>query len=185
MSLIKSVVMGLSISLLLSGCQLKQPESKYVVENTTHKKTIEKEEVDFDLMEKAFSQELFGSDVYVYRMSERSIKIILNSDFSFGSGNAVISESAKYPLIKITKVINYFKGTTLVISGHTDSIGEINYNDKLSKARAMSVQNYLNSQGVLRSRTQVENYGELMPKCSNETKLGRSCNRRVELIVVQ
>ncbi|MCX8111798.1 MAG: OmpA family protein [Bacteroidia bacterium] len=72
----------------------------------------------------------------------------------------------------------------LKISGHTDNQGTLEYNMKLSKARAEAVRNYLVSQGVSADRFIVEYFGPLRPIASNATPQGRARNRRVEMKVV-
>ena len=73
----------------------------------------------------------------------------------------------------------------LSIEGHTDSIGSDAYNQQLSFQRAVSAASHL----VLRngfdpSRMFVKGYGESRPIADNATEVGRSKNRRVELLVL-
>ena len=75
---------------------------------------------------------------------------------------------------------NYTQGTITVI-GHTDNLGTVQYNQKLSEKRAQSVANYLQSQGVNPERIIVIGKGELAPIASNATKESRAQNRRVEV----
>jgi len=67
------------------------------------------------------------------------------------------------------------------ITAHTDSIGDDAYNMALSKRRAKSVVIYLVRQGVALNRFSAAGYGETKPIDTNDTKEGRSRNRRVEL----
>ena len=71
---------------------------------------------------------------------------------------------------------------TLQINGHTDSIGDAAYNQKLSSERAASVGAALVQQGVEASRLQTGGFGETQPKGDNATLDGRALNRRVELL---
>lgn len=67
-----------------------------------------------------------------------------------------------------------------VVDGFTDSVGTDSYNLGLSKRRAESVVNYLQSRGVnVGSQFTVNGYGEANPVASNETEEGRAQNRRV------
>ncbi len=67
------------------------------------------------------------------------------------------------------------------VAGHTCSIGTEAYNQQLSERRAQSVVKYLVSKGISPDQLHMVGYGELHPKFSNDTKEGRSKNRRVEL----
>ena len=70
----------------------------------------------------------------------------------------------------------------LQINGHTDSIGDAAYNQKLSSDRAVSVRTALVKQGIEASRLMTGGFGETKPKGDNATLDGRALNRRVELL---
>jgi OmpA-OmpF porin, OOP family len=70
------------------------------------------------------------------------------------------------------------------IEGHADSIGSKNYNYQLSRKRASSVGRYLCSlDAALQPMTYIIGYGESRPVAINDTELGRSKNRRVDIII--
>jgi outer membrane protein OmpA-like peptidoglycan-associated protein len=74
----------------------------------------------------------------------------------------------------------------VVISGHTDNIGSMDYNQRLSENRAKAVENYLcRHHGIDPERIEIKGYGETRPIASNETEEGRSKNRRVEFCRVE
>ncbi|MDR3640289.1 MAG: OmpA family protein [Humidesulfovibrio sp.] len=68
-----------------------------------------------------------------------------------------------------------------VIEGHTDNIGGIPYNQKLSERRAGSVAKWLSDHGYPANRMEVVGKGKLEPKFDNKTEEGRHLNRRVEI----
>ena len=71
------------------------------------------------------------------------------------------------------------------VSGHTDSVGDSSYNQKLSENRAVAVRDYLLLQtGIEASRVSACGYGEERPAASNAIITGRALNRRVEFRVV-
>ncbi len=70
------------------------------------------------------------------------------------------------------------------ITGHTDDVGDDDYNQDLSEQRARSVRNYLVSTGVDGSKIATVGAGEKMPIASNNTDVGRAENRRVEVLVL-
>lgn len=70
---------------------------------------------------------------------------------------------------------------TLRITGHTDSIGEASYNQKLSLARAESLKKALVKRGISPARLVTAGAGASDPVASNKTLQGRALNRRVEL----
>jgi outer membrane protein OmpA-like peptidoglycan-associated protein len=71
----------------------------------------------------------------------------------------------------------------LKIDGHTDNVGNDDFNMKLSDGRAASVRKYLISKGIDESRLESEGFGETTPVADNKTATGRSKNRRVEMKV--
>jgi len=69
------------------------------------------------------------------------------------------------------------------ITGHTDSVGNDQYNQKLSERRAHSAVEYLTKRGIASSRLKARGYGKTIPVATNDTEQGRSENRRVEMTV--
>ena len=73
----------------------------------------------------------------------------------------------------------------ILISGHTDNIGDKKDNLNLSKNRAESVLKYLVSKGINKTRTESEGYGDTKPIANNDTDEGRKTNRRVEVTITK
>jgi OOP family OmpA-OmpF porin len=71
-----------------------------------------------------------------------------------------------------------------IVIGHTDSVGDANYNLGLSKRRAEAVRDFLVAEDVPPEKLRVLGRGENDPIASNDTKEGRALNRRVEVIVI-
>ena len=68
------------------------------------------------------------------------------------------------------------------IEGHTDNVGGDAHNQTLSEKRALSVKAYMVAAGVAASRLTTQGFGASKPVASNDTELGRSQNRRVEVV---
>ena len=100
-------------------------------------------------------------------------------DFDFNSSE--LNENAQTELDEAVKALNTSSSMTLDIEGHTDSIGDAEYNLKLSERRAQSVKAYLVSHGIAASRLTVKSFGLTNPASSNSTKSGQADNRRVVL----
>jgi OOP family OmpA-OmpF porin len=71
------------------------------------------------------------------------------------------------------------------ISGYTDSIGTMEYNEALSIRRANTVKDFLVNAGIDADRLEPAGYGLTKPVASNDTGDGRAQNRRVEFEVGQ
>jgi outer membrane protein OmpA-like peptidoglycan-associated protein len=72
---------------------------------------------------------------------------------------------------------------SIVIEGHTCSIGTAEYNLALGSRRAASVRDYLLSRGIAASRMETRSYGEERPKFDNAREETRRLNRRAALVV--
>ncbi|HDM74891.1 MAG TPA: OmpA family protein, partial [Deltaproteobacteria bacterium] len=69
------------------------------------------------------------------------------------------------------------------VVGHTDNVGKINYNMKLSKARAAAVvKELVTKYNISPKRLAAYGVAALAPVASNKTEEGRAKNRRVELV---
>jgi OOP family OmpA-OmpF porin len=77
------------------------------------------------------------------------------------------------------------RGLRVTVEGHTDSVGEESYNERLSQRRAEAVRSYLVRKGVAPERLVARGLGESSPIASNDTAEGRARNRRVELEVAR
>jgi general secretion pathway protein A len=72
----------------------------------------------------------------------------------------------------------------VLISGHTDSEGNIRYNQKLSEFRANIVRSFLLGKGAKPDQIKIKGVGSENPVESNNTAWGRMMNRRVEIEVL-
>lgn len=73
---------------------------------------------------------------------------------------------------------------SMVIEGHTDSIGKLAFNEILSMNRAVSVNSYLSRKVAgLAGKVTTRGYAYLKPVASNKTPKGRQLNRRVEIML--
>ena len=68
------------------------------------------------------------------------------------------------------------------IEGYTDNVGGDAHNQTLSEKRAASVKAYLVAAGVVATRLTTQGFGATKPVASNDTELGKSQNRRVEIV---
>jgi outer membrane protein OmpA-like peptidoglycan-associated protein len=87
--------------------------------------------------------------------------------------NDIVSQLKKNPRIK------------LEIQGHTDNIGTIEYNKKLSERRADAVMEYLIKNGISPERLRSLGFGATKPVADNSTEAGRSKNRRTEFLILE
>jgi outer membrane protein OmpA-like peptidoglycan-associated protein len=114
----------------------------------------------------------------------RGTIITLSGAVLFRSSESALLPIAESQLQKVADALEaYEHGRTIIVAGHTDSIGPANANTMLSQARAESVRDFLVEHGVPADRIRAVGKGEDEPIADNKTPEGRANNRRVEIIV--
>jgi len=92
-----------------------------------------------------------------------------------------LTDYSKGILNKLVKTLNSNPSYNINVSGHTDSQGSDEHNDKLSQDRVNSVIRYLKSNGISEERIISQKaFGKAKPIADNKTAAGRLKNRRVE-----
>lgn len=112
-------------------------------------------------------------------MIEKGISVPMNNLFFDFAKHYLLSTSIP-ELKRIAKLINRYN-LKVVISGHTDNVGEDKSNQLLSERRAKSVKDFLILCGCNENLLQTIGYGESKPIDTNENEIGRANNRRVEI----
>ncbi len=118
----------------------------------------------------------------VERVGE-GIKITFSSGILFDVGKSDLKTQYRSELTDLSKILNKYEDTNILLVGHTDSTGSEEYNLDLSKKRAGSVANYLKTQNVNPGRFTTDGQGESQPVATNDTEAGRAQNRRVEVAI--
>ena len=113
--------------------------------------------------------------------------VLSDDKVRFGFNEAELSAEAKAALDAFAAQIKeQNKNVFIEIQGHTDSIGDEEYNARLGEKRAEGVRRYLSLQhGMALHRMSVISYGESAPVADNGNREGRTQNRRVVLVVLQ
>ena len=110
-------------------------------------------------------------------------KTHLIEDVLFDFDRFVILESAKVRLKDLSNYLMAHPELKITISGHTDAVGQKEYNRRLSVQRAQVICDYLVELGVPKNRIISEGHGGEQPIASNDTETGRQRNRRVEFLI--
>jgi outer membrane protein OmpA-like peptidoglycan-associated protein len=109
--------------------------------------------------------------------------IVNMSDVLFDTAKFTLRPEAREKLAKVAGIVSGHPGLKLAVEGHTDSVGNDDYNQKLSEQRGGSVRDYLVGQGMAAGSVSSEGFGKTKPVASNDTSSGRQQNRRVELVI--
>jgi OOP family OmpA-OmpF porin len=109
--------------------------------------------------------------------------VSIRLDIQFDVNKADIKPQYDERLKDVADFMVKYPETKAVIEGHTDSTGAAAYNQSLSQRRAESVRDYLiKNFNINPDRLTAKGYGEEKPVASNDTKEGRSQNRRIEAV---
>jgi len=104
---------------------------------------------------------------------------------NFATGKSELLSSSFKILESTVKGLQKYDSVRVEISGHTDNQGGLEYNDKLSQARADAVRSYLIKKGIAENRITAVGYGYSRPRADNKTDSGRAQNRRIEIVIIQ
>jgi len=176
----ESRVVATAISSPTGEYQAKFPEAKtYGVEILAKDYLFFLDAVDMTM---ASTDEPFIRD-FILEKVEVGTKVVLENIY-FETNKATLTE-ASYP--QLNQVIIFLESNETVkleISGHTDNVGSLKVNLKLSDERAKAVVDYMISKGIDKSRLEWKGYAFNQPIAPNDTPAGREKNRRVEFKVI-
>ena len=131
----------------------------------------------------------FDLDVPELSASAQACQALYNERLAPGAAvlfdfdSTVLHDEGRALLQEVAQIAERCPGTSIIVAGHTDGVGEASYNRILSQRRAEAVVDYLIGLGFARERLTAMGYGESQPKASNETEEGRAMNRRIEFRV--
>ena len=123
-------------------------------------------------------------------VSIRDGRMVINlaDDILFDSGRTEIKTAGQSALQELSLVLREIPDRNFLVAGHTDNIpirsGRFRSNWELSTARAVTVVEYLQAQGVSPQNLAAAGYGEFDPIASNESPETRALNRRIEIILM-
>ena len=113
-----------------------------------------------------------------------SEKVTYAADAFFDFDKYALKPEGKAKLDDLISKMGGMNLEVIIAVGHTDNIGTMAYNQKLSERRANAVKEYLVSKGVEKNRVYTEGKSYTQPIASNKTAEGRAKNRRVEIEMV-
>lgn len=113
----------------------------------------------------------------------RGCWVVMGVKFEYKKWN--IQPQFNSNLDNVVKILEKYPELKIRIEGHTDDIGPMEYNLRLSERRAQSIKDYLIEMGINQSRITTDGLGYTQPIAGNDTEEGRALNRRAEIIPVK
>lgn len=106
---------------------------------------------------------------------------VISDDNQFNIGSSSLNPKSTQVF---TKFAQQYKDSDkkLLIIGHTDDSGVSSFNQKLSEERARNVGQIFNNQGIKQANIYYLGAGEMNPIADNNSEIGASKNRRVEIV---
>ena len=114
---------------------------------------------------------------------KKGVKVMLNNLF-FATDKTDILPESETELENLYRFLSDNPEVRIKIIGHTDNVGSVSHNQRLSEGRAKSVLQSMTQRGIDPSRIQFEGRGSSEPITTNDTDEGRTQNRRVEFIIL-
>ena len=179
-----SIALNVSIPLKNLFGKKKKSKQQKVVAPVTHveEKVVERkvtvQEKECCSLDEMYELILHGQDISMK-------KVCAFSDINFDFDKATIRPESEEYLDKFVTILHKFPTLHLSIIGHTDNVGDAQYNLKLSKKRAESVADYFIKQGIDAGRLHCYGYGSRQPLVDNSSKDARAKNRRVEFDIIE
>jgi len=147
---------------------------KHIFTKGTYKVTLKVSDI-------LYSSEPVSKEIVVKEKQLEVIKLEPLNNVNFAYDRSELTPEAKQILDNNIAAIKSHPDYSVVVIGHTDSRGTVEYNLKLSDRRAASVKKYyVEKGGIASSLIEAIGKGKGEPIASNETNEGRAKNRRVE-----
>jgi outer membrane protein OmpA-like peptidoglycan-associated protein len=114
-------------------------------------------------------------------LCERQFRRFRAGPVNFAGAGTTLRPSAYPELDRIVMLADACRGATLTITGHTDATGSESWNRQLSLDRARAVAAYLTGRGIAADDIVAAGAGSAVAVADNQTRYGRSLNRRIEV----
>lgn len=98
----------------------------------------------------------------------------------FETDQDILTEEALISLEEVYSILIQYPNLNIIVEGHTDDTGGVNYNQELSEKIVATVLRFLINRGISSSKIKSAAYGETRPLRTNSTSEGRRYNRRVQ-----
>ena len=124
-------------------------------------------------------------ETVVYRDVQKLVEVekFVFSGIAFQFDSADLTDWGKGNVYLAAEKLKAKGDVSVVIEGHTDEVGSVEYNKNLGLRRAQRVMSELAALGINQARISTATYGEQKPLINQPTAWARAVNRRVEFEV--
>ena len=124
----------------------------------------------------------YFSNVDVTELSPGDAIVLQNIQFEFNS--SALTGDSQSGIEILSTFLKRNPELRVELAGHTDDVGNANYNLKLSSDRAEVVRQALIASGIEENRLTAKGYGATKPLWPNDSDEHRALNRRTEMIII-
>ena len=160
---------------MAAGCAKTRSES--MPPGATKTKPTEEVKVTWD--EEQLTQEQMLAQQKAKSIDELKVRI----HFEFDRSD--LTSESRAILKRKAAIMQDYPGLTLVIEGHCDERGTVEYNLALGDRRARAAYDYLKTLGIPESRMSIVSFGEEKPLDAGHDEAAWSMNRRDEFRVFE
>ena len=133
--------------------------------------------------ESAISKAAAEDNVSLNKTDSGSLVLRAGGDGTFAMASSRLNPKFAEFLDELAKTLQAHPKVSVLITGHTDNVGNAKNNETLSAARAKAVMAQLVKLGVAPERVAAMGKGMSEPIASNDSAQGRTVNRRVDILV--
>ena len=135
------------------------------------------------IVEKKAMEQIIVADAAAFGNDIRATGHAAVYGIYFDTGKSTLKPESAQSVGEIAKLLKADPSLKIYVVGHTDNVGDVDGNIKLSQDRAEAVlQALVRDQGIAAARLRAYGCGQFSPVASNDTEEGRAKNRRVELV---
>ncbi len=114
---------------------------------------------------------------------QRMNDVVSAGGIQFANNKTDIRADAAQTIDRLISIAQDCNGRKITVKGHTDTSGERSYNLQLSQRRADAVAAYMERKGIDAGRINAVGVGPDEPIADNNTRAGRTQNRRIEIVI--
>lgn len=156
-------------------------------EASARKKEVEKRLDEFRKLISRFKTLTEAGELSIQIKDGRMV-VVLPSDVLFKSGSSRLSDKGTETIKKVSELLVSIGDKQFQVEGHTDNVPirskKYPSNWELASARALTVLKIMVGAGMPENRISAASFGDTKPVASNDSKAGRSLNRRIDIVVI-
>lgn len=119
-----------------------------------------------------------------FSLTEEGWTLNFPENLLFDFNKTDVKESQKLALLHLSHQLQRYNLITVRMIGHSDNIGNPQYNQELSVNRATHVAQTFEQSGFKKENIEVIGRGSSQPLIENNSPENRSLNRRVTLVII-